>query len=182
MTTAPASRARRRAVLAAGTAIAALTLSGCNMTGLNPTTTMLRYAPADGVEADGETIVVRDLLVVSHGNGAPGIVSGSIVNRTAEPVTVTVSANGTALSPEVTVEPNSRARLDGTGADGGEGEGVTIPALDTPAGQSIEIRLSTDEETLSATTPVLLPQGQYSQYADEAGGTVEPHPTGDDDH
>lgn len=173
MTTAPASRARRRAAQLTAAALCALTLSGCSVN--SPTTTLLRYSPADGVEIDGESAVVRDLLVVSQGNGAPAVVSGSVVNRTDEPLTLSVTANGESLSPEITVEPRATARLDGVGADGAQGERLVLPALDTPAGQAIEVRIAAGSETLAAKAPVLLPQGQYEQFADEAGGTVAPH-------
>ena len=179
MTTAPTSHARRRAALLAVAASAGLVLSGCSVN--SPAATTLTYAPADGVQADGTEIGVRDLLVVSQGNGAPAVVSGAVLNLTDEPVTVAITAAGTSLSPEVTVEPNSSLRLDGTSADGTPGEPLTMPALDTPAGVNVEVRLSTGSETLSADTPVLLPQGPYEQFADDAGGTVEPHADHEDD-
>lgn len=179
MTTATASRPRRAAVLVA-TALSAVALTGCSLN--SPATTLLRYAPADGVEIDGQGLDVRDLLVVSQGNGAPAVVSGSLVNQTSEPMTVSITANGEALSQEVTVDPHGHARLDGVGADGSEGERLVLPALDTPAGQSVEIRIDTGSETLSANAPVLLPSGPYEQFADDAGGTVEPHPTSEDGH
>lgn len=179
MTTATASRPRRAAALAAA-ALSAMALTGCSLN--SPATTLLSYAPADGVELDGESLDVRDLLVVSHGNGAPAVVSGSLINTSSEPLEVSVSVNGEPLSPEVTVDPNGRARLDGVGPDGSEGERLVLPALDSPAGQSVEVRLSTGAETLSATAPVLLPQGVYEQFADDAGGTVEPLPETEDDH
>lgn len=178
VTTAPASRARRRAAVLTA-AVAALGLSACSVN--SPATTLNRYAPADGVELDGESVDVRDLLVISQGGGAPGVVLGSVVNRTSEPVTVTVSAAGNELSPQVEVGPGSVVRLDGQGGDG-SGEPVTIPALDAPAGQSIEIRIATEQETLIRDAPVLLPRGHYEQFADDAGGTVEPRPDEDDDH
>lgn len=150
-------------------AIAVLGLTGCSVN--SPTTTLLRYAPADGVEIDGAAVEVRDLLVVSHGDGAPGVVLGTVVNQTSEPVTVTVSAAGTDLSPQVEVGPGSSARLDAFGVE--DAEPVTIPSLDSPAGQSVEIRVTTDSETLAANAPVLLPRDQYAEYADLAGGPVE---------
>lgn len=164
----------------AAAASSALLLSGCLVN--SPTTTQIRYAPADGVEIDGATMDVRDLLVVSHGNGSPGVVLGSVVNQTSEPITITVSAGGTALSPEVEIAPNSHARLDGTTAGETEGERVTIPSLESPAGQSVEISIASGQETLSANAPVHLPAHQYAQFADDAGGTVEPRPESDGDH
>lgn len=179
VTTASAPRPRRAAVLVAA-AVSALTLTGCSLN--SPTTTLLRYAPADGVEIDGEDLLVRDLLVVSKGDGSPAVVSGSLVNRGDEPLTVSLTANGEPISQEVTVDPNGRARLDGVAPDGSQGERLVLPALESPAGQSVEIRLSTGSETLSAMAPVLLPQGPYEGFADDAGGTVEPDAESEDDH
>lgn len=178
MTTASAPRPRRAAVLVAA-ALSALTLTGCSLN--SPTTTLLRYAPADGVEVDGDDLWVRDLLVVSNGNGAPAVISGSLANRTPEPMTVTVLAEGETLSPEIEIEPLGTARLDGGGPDG-TGERLVLPALEGPAGRSVEVRLSTGNETLAAMAPVLLPHGPYEQFADDAGGTVAPHPESDQDH
>lgn len=173
--TARSSRTRRRATILTSAAVAALALSGCQVT--NPTTTMLRYAPADGVELDGQSLDVRDLLVVSQGDGAPAVVSGSLVNTGTEPLTVTVSVAGQAIDTPVTVDPGTSVRLDGTQPDGSQGERVILPRLDSPAGQSVEVRIATDQETLAGDAPVLLPHGPYEQFADDAGGTVEPHPT-----
>lgn len=166
----------------AAAATVGIALSGCSVN--SPTTTTLSYAPADGVQVDGDQIEVRDLLVVSHGDGAPAVISGTVINQTAEPLTVSLTADGTSVTPEVEVAANDSARLDGTAADGTEGEPLTLPALETPAGRTVEIRLSAGGETLSASAPVLLPQGPYEQYADDAGGTVEPHAEeeGEGDH
>ncbi|GGK76971.1 hypothetical protein GCM10011509_26980 [Ornithinimicrobium pekingense] len=179
--TARSSRTRRRATTLTAAVVGALALSGCQVT--NPTTTMLRYAPADGVELDGDALDVRDLFLVSQGGGAPAVVSGSLVNSGTEPLTVTVSVAGEELSPQVTVEPGSYVRLDGVQPDGTEGERMVVPALDSPAGQSVEVRISASgEDTLATNAPVLLPRGPYEQFADDAGGTVEPRETEDTDH
>ena len=180
MITARSSSTRRRATILTAAAVGALALSGCQVT--NPTTTMERYAPADGVELDGEALDVRDLLIVSQGDGAPAVVSGSLINSGTEPLTVTVTVNGEELSPEVTVEPGSSVRLDG-GPDGSQGERLVLPALDSPAGQSVQVRISASgEDSLAANAPVLLPRGHYEQYADDAGGTVEPPAEDSGDH
>ncbi|GAA1165391.1 hypothetical protein GCM10009584_02830 [Ornithinimicrobium humiphilum] len=183
MITARSSRTRRRATILTATAVGVLALSGCQVT--NPTTTMLRYAPADGIELDGDSVDVRDLLVVSHGDGAPAVVSGSVVNSGTEAITVTVSVEGQELSPQLTVDPGTAVRLDGTQPDGTEGERLILPALESPSGQSVEVRITTDSgETLGGRAPVLLPQGHYEQFADDAGGTVEPRQAEDhgEDH
>lgn len=170
MKTAASSRTRRATllgVLAAGS----LVLSACAVT--NPQTTLLRYTPGDGIDMDGTDLDARDVLVVSHGAGAPGVVSGTLVNSGSEPLTVTVMVAG-AEAGEVTVEPGASARLDGVAADGTEGERTKVEAIESAAGQSVEVRLQGGGETLAANVPVLLPQGPYADFADDAGGTVEP--------
>ncbi|MFX0538860.1 hypothetical protein ACQBAT_12785 [Ornithinimicrobium sp. Y1847] len=175
MKTAAFSRTRRpaRAALVGGVAAATLALSGCMVN--SPQTTMLRYNPGDGVELDGTAIDARDVLVVSHGEGGPGVVSGTLINSGTEPVTVTVAVGGEDAG-EVTVEPGSIYRLDGVSADGSQGERTTVSAVDTAPGEQVEVRFQANGETLSASVPVLLPHGHYEGFADDAGGTVAPHP------
>lgn len=175
MTTASAPRARRRAALLAAAALSTLALSSCALN--SPAQTLGRYAPADGVEADGETLDVRDLLVVSHGAGAPGVVSGSLINQSDEELTVTINVGGEDVG-EVTVEPGKALRL------AGDDDLLTVPALEAAAGQSVAVRISAGGETLTANAPILLPHGPFEQFADDAGGTVAPHPEqeGSGDH
>lgn len=162
-------------MLLTAAAVGAVALSGCSTT--NPTTTLLRYAPSDGVEMDGESIAVRNLLVVSHGGGAPGVVAGSVVNSGTESATLTVTVAGQEATPEVTVEPGQAVRLDGVQADGSAGGRLTVDAVDVAAGQVVEVRVQSGGETLAADVPVLLPREPYEDYADDAGGTVEPPQT-----
>ena len=166
-----ASSRRRRAPLLTAVAAAGLVLTACN-----PLTTTLSYAPADGVEMDGSTLVARDVLVVSQGGGAPGVLVGTLVNQGDEPQTVSVSVAGQQVG-EVTVEPRSAARLDGVSLeDGSDGSRTTVDAVEARAGEHVEVRLQSGSDTLSANAPVLLPHGSYAHFADDAGGTVEPHP------
>lgn len=166
---------RRGALVLSAAAVSTLVLSGCQVA--SPTTTLLRYAPADGIELDGASLDVRDLVVVSHGNGAPAVVSGSLINSGSEPIEVSVSVAGQPVEPIHTVAPGTAVRLDGVQADGSEGERTILPALETPAGMSVDVRLSTGQETLSGAAPVLLPHGVFEIFADDAGGPVAPHPT-----
>lgn len=177
MITALASPARRRVALLAAAAASALALSGCQVS--SPQTLSLRYAPADGVEVDGESFHVRDLLLVSHGNGAPAVISGSVINITSDELEVVVVVDGETVDPAVTVAPWTSVRLDGTAADGTPGERMILPVLESPAGMSVEVRLRAGDETLAANAPVLLPHGPYEQFADDAGGEVPPHPEAD---
>jgi hypothetical protein len=123
------------------------------------------------------------MFVISHGNGAPGVVSGALYNSGAEALTVTVTVAGQPAG-EVTVEAGGTVRLDGGNADGSQGERTVVGAIETPAGEGVEVQLQSGGETLAGRVPVLLPQGPYADFADDAGGTVEPPPTeeGSADH
>lgn len=171
MNTAASFRPRRRTALISATALAAMALGGCQIN--SPVSTLLPYTPGDGIDMDGGSLAARDILVVSQGDGAPGVVSGSLINEGAEPQTVTVSVNGTSVG-DVTVAPHSLTRLDGVTVGDTAGTPTTVPAVETPAGQSVEVRFQVGSDTLAANVPVLLPQGIYADLADQAGGTVEP--------
>lgn len=174
-----ASSYRRRLALLGAVAAGATALSGCQIN--SPTTTLLRYAPADGIEMDGQALAARDILVVSHGDGAPGVVSGTLFNSSDEPLTVAVSVGGQSAG-EVTVEPRSPYRLDGVTAEGGEAEPTKVSAVETPAGVGVEVAFDANGDKLSGVVPVLLPQGVYEGFADDAGGTAEPRAEDTADH
>lgn len=163
---APRPTARPRALATAGlTAAAALLLSGCQIT--SPVTTDMIYDPADGVSVDVGDVAVRDLLVVSEGNGAAGAVSGLVVNNTGEPVqvTLTLDVNGQAqpLEPAIEVPVGGAVRLDGMGDD--DSEAMTVPAVETYAGGTLNITVTTDQGEASAgLAPILLPEGVYSDH------------------
>lgn len=170
MKTAAPSRTRRAGLLGV-TVAGALALSGCQLT--SSTATTLRYNPSDGVLVDGETFEARNLLVVSHGEGAPGVLSGAVYNTGTEPLAVTVTVGGQEAG-EVTVEPGAPLQLDG--GQGGSGQRTVVPAVEPPAGANVEVRLQAGGETLAVAAPVLLPRGPYEGFADDAGGTVAPEP------
>ncbi len=162
----PASRRRRLA--SAGFALAAaLTLSACQMT--SPVTTDMNYDPADGVSVDAGDVAVRDLLVVSEGNGGPGTVSGLVVNNTSEPaeVTLSVSTEGqpVTLQPTLNIAPGQAVRLDGEGPLGSE-NAVHVPSVETYPGGTVQIVVQTSlGEADSGLAPVLPPEGVYGDIS-----------------
>lgn len=168
----PSSRPRRLA--AAGLALAAaLSLSACQIS--SPVTTDMNYDPADGVSVDAGDVAVRDLLVVSEGNGAAGVVSGLVVNNGTEPTEVTLAVNtegqASALSPTVTVDPGKSVRLDGAGPDG-SGTPVQVPAVDAGPGGTLTIVVQTSlGEGGSGLAPVLLPDGPYGDLVSSTADT-----------
>lgn len=169
----PASRPRRLA--AAGlAAAAALTLSACQIS--SPVTTDMNYDPADGVSVDVGDVVVRDLLVVSEGNGAPGIVSGLVVNQSREVAEVTLAVNSggqmVALQPSLEVQPGQSARLDGEG-QGDSGQAVQVGAVDAGPGGTLAIVVQTSAgEAGSGLAPVLLPEGPYGDHVASTADTA----------
>lgn len=153
----------------------ALGLSACQVA--SPVTTDLSYDPADGVSVVLGDVRILDLLVVSEGGGAAGVVSGSVVNTSREEVTVSMAVQGeeglTDLSPTVSVPPTTSVRVDG-GGESGTGEPVRVEAVETSAGRMVNLRISTSAgETASRRVPVLLPEGPYAGYAETLAGATE---------
>ena len=137
----------------------ALGLSACQVA--SPVTTDLSYDPADGVSVVLGDVRILDLLVVSEGGGAAGIVAGSVVNTSREEVTVSMAVQGeegrTDLSPTLTVPPTTSVRADGEG-ESGSGEPVRVESVEVNAGQLVTLRITTSAgETASRRVPVLLP-------------------------
>ncbi len=137
------------------------------------------YSPADGVQLEAGSLDIVDLLVVSEGNGAPGVVSGYAVNTGAEPITVdlALSVDGAPapLSPSIEVAPGASLRLDGDrGVDSGERRypPVMVPSVQPWAGMTVTLRVATSEGDVASTrVPVMFPDPPYDIY-DEALGAA----------
>lgn len=173
MTTRPAllSSLRGRAAVAVSALALATGLGACQLA--SPITTDLSYDPADGVSLDLEDVVVRDLLVISEGEGAPGTLSGLVVNRGTEEVTLTIQtdAGEEPLSPEVSVSPGTSVRLDGVDPVSGEtGEPVAVPEVPGRAGTYLTVSILTSTGASDAArVPVLPPTGHYGDGAETTG-------------
>lgn len=175
----PLATVPRRLGVAALTLAATYALSACQLN--SPVATEMTYDPADGVSVDAGAVKVRDLLIVSEGDGAPGILSGLLVNTSAEPVTVQLTAADMPLEPALEVPPGGAVRLDGRSTTGGPGEpgaeganqAVTLPVVDVIAGATLPVQVSTSTGGLgSAIVPVLLPIHQYEEMlGDQAAET-----------
>ncbi len=162
----------RRLAMAAASVTAALGLSACQVA--SPITTDLPYDPAEGVSVETDDVEVLDLLVISEGNGAPGVISGYVVNTSSEPVTVSVAleADGdrTQLSPDIEVSPSRGMRMDGKTDDGDFVDPLMAQAVPGVTGGMVTLRLSTTQSAVSTLVPVLPPDGIYAPYADILGG------------
>ncbi len=169
ITTPPA----RRLILVVAALAATAGLSACQVA--SPITTAQPYDPADGVSLDTEEVSVRDLLVVSEGNGTPGVIVGYVVNNSEEPLSVEVAlvedGTRTVLTPAVEIAADSAGRLDGRAAEGEFVDPVIAAQIPGLPGGLVDLRITTSTgEATSTSVPVLPPDGVYANYAELLGG------------
>ena len=155
MTTTARSRSLAGRRLAALSVAAMLGLTGCQA--LSPLETTRDYAPANGEMMRFEKADILDLMVLGTEPDGEGRVLGSIVNPGTEPVEVTLSAGDAELGT-YEVAPQSTLKL----AD----EEVTLPKTAAPGGLQ-EVTLQVGDTERTETVPVLLPTGEYEEYAPE---------------
>ena len=132
----PATRRARAAVAATGLA-AALVLAGCSAT--NPIQTQDRYDASDGVSVQLGDVRAQNLLVLSAGEGEPGVLLGAISNDGRDGVTVTVTfgapgqgADAAPSADATTIDVPARGTVL---LDGGAGEQDTradVRVAETP--------------------------------------------------
>lgn len=82
----------RLAGLLFGATLVAATVTGCSVTA--PISTALDYAPSDGVQVDVGEVRGLNLLIVTSGDGEPGVLIGGITNRGYSEQKVTLSVDG----------------------------------------------------------------------------------------
>jgi len=160
------------------TLVSPLMLSGCFVT--SPVTTDNTYDPAEGVSVETTGLEISDLLLVSEGEGAPGVVAGYAVNTAipgrqptepAEQDDITVQfaleADGerTDLDSEVTLSPAKAKRLDGRTDDGDFKDPLTVSSVPALPGSLVTMRVMTSGgEAVSARIPVYPPERIYAPY------------------
>lgn len=159
----PAGRRPGRSLAAtAGLLAAALLVTGCSLTSRN--LTLEAYAPSDGLDVDLGDLLVRNVLVVSAGNGAEGMVSATMVNRSPSELRVLLEAAES--SQVLTLEPGESVQL----GSGEEQVAFVVDSVEVPAGGLLEVTVTSDAagaETLQA--PVYSPVAEFA--------TITPPPT-----
>jgi hypothetical protein len=162
-------------VLTAATlAGALLALSGCQA--MSPIRTDVPFQPADGVAVDLGDVHIRDLVVIASAKGEVGTLSGLVVNKGTEPVTITFAtgtADGSGPAAQANIPAGEAARLSGV-----EGTTpVTLPSIDAAPGDMIRMTVSTPASGASQlSVPVLPPTGYYATIAPAPVPTTSPTP------
>jgi len=155
---------------------ALLALSGCQA--MSPIRTDVPFQPADGVAVDLGDVQIRDLVAIASARGEVGTLSGLVVNKSTEPVTVTFATStgdgGAGAVAQADVPPGAATRLSGV-----EGATpVTLPSIDAAPGDMIRMTVSTPVAGASeVSVPVLLPTGYYASITPAPVPTTTPAPT-----
>lgn len=91
----PKNRAQRAA--AAGViALAVLGVSSCSV--VNEQATVREYSPSDGIVENVGEIELRNILMVSNGEGEPGRLLGTVINASANTADITLALGGGEVS------------------------------------------------------------------------------------
>lgn len=145
-----------KSLVIASAAVAAVALAGCSY--VNPITTQEYYAASDGIHLEVDDVEAQNLIVFTTGAGEPGILTGSLVNRGYEDVSLEIYFDAENRVP-VTVP--ARGSVVMSPIDGIEVTG-TSPVL---PGQTTTVNVATDASGyFSVVAPVL--DGTLPAYAD----------------
>jgi hypothetical protein len=166
---APAHRPFLRRALAVGAGLAVVSVTaGCQVN--NPLTTNIRYAPADGVQADVGNLAIRDLVLVGDGSG-PLVISGNATNLGAEAMTVQLAAQPGA-TPEPTAPPQGGSELQLGPREQVDlaTKGLQLTGVSSKAGTLVPVSVtSSTGGTMIVSVPVVPAVNYYA--------TVTPAPT-----
>jgi hypothetical protein len=184
-------RTSRRRIATAGLAGPGLALvvglSGCS--GWAESITTIPYQAADGTngqiggfEGNGG-LKLRNFLLVSEEENAPGVLVGAILNEGSRPVEVRLQVEAgqgdqsSALTQEtVTAQPGVLLQL-------GVGSGdtfVQVPRIPQPPGSVLSLSVSTPDGGTQLALPVLAPVNEYASITPSARPSPSQSATGVD--
>ncbi|KPN18279.1 MULTISPECIES: hypothetical protein [Arthrobacter] len=160
------SRNRARNAAAAGViALSLLGATGCSA--VNDQATTMEYSPSDGIVQDLGDLQLRNILVVSEGDGEPGRLMGTVINDSADPINFELSVGGSNLSWNI--PGGGKVVYD----DAPQAE-VLVEAVNVLPGTGIRAEAKDGSETATLNLPVV--DGQVSYYEDYLP-TPEPTPS-----
>ena len=166
-------------------ALVAAGASGCAV--FSPVQTAQSYEPADGFSTTVGPVKVLNALVVSEGEGAPGVLSATLSNSTPEAVELTISAEG-AEDTTVTVPSGQLIKLgdESVRQDNARGsatapvaESFQVPSVDVTPGEVLPLTFAAAGATVELPAPVLLPRLEYADITPSSTptGSVTGTPT-----
>lgn len=161
-------RAQRLSLIAA-IGIGAMTFTGCSA--INQQSTAMAVTVSDGVHLDMGQLELRNVLIISEAEGAPGRVTGTFYNTADSDITLTFSGAQGAQT-EITVPPGAPLVLNDQ-AD----KAILSTVAERPGSvETLELRQSgAGTETASLQVPVL--DGTLAEYKNlvpTVAPTVEP--------
>lgn len=140
------ARIPRRPLAALVIAAAALSAAACA-----PITTQIPYAASDGVRVElGDQLTAVNLMVLTTGEGAEGVLLGGVTNHTADDTTVDFIFEGSSGALPVDVSANSTTLF------GPDHESVSIASVAAPPGAILDVQISSPESgSVTVGVPVL---------------------------
>ncbi|MBD8044694.1 hypothetical protein H9638_12830 [Arthrobacter sp. Sa2BUA2] len=157
---------RTRTAAAAGViALSLLGATGCSA--VNDQATTLEYSPSDGIVQDLGDLQLRNIVLVSDGDGDPGRLLGTVANTSSEPINLELSIGGSDLSWNIPA--GGKVIYD----DAPQSE-VLVASVNVIPGTGIRAEATAASETATLNIPVV--DGQVSYYQDYLP-TAEATPT-----
>jgi hypothetical protein len=172
---------RRRAALAA---VAALPLLSACAT-FSPATTAVPYNASDGASVQLGQLEAANLLVVGAEKGGQGVLSGALVNKGADDLTVAISTQGAPTPVTVNVPAHRTVSLTAdsassaaSGSTGSPSATVLVPSLPVAPGANVTVQLATRPGGQTQVfVPVLLPRHEYATITAPPTSTGTPSPS-----
>lgn len=147
---------RTRTAAAAGViALSLLGATGCSA--VNDQATTMEYSPSDGIVQDIGDLELRNILVVSDGDGEPGRLLGTVANASSDPINLELSIGGSQLTWNIPA--GGKVVYD----DAAQSE-VLVQTVNVLPGTGIRAEATAGSETATLNIPVV--DGQVPYYQD----------------